>query len=73
LGKRESLRQHRDINSTEAGRLSLAVMPKQEDTNTKKDDIFVDDILVQEFPGEVSRYWVCGDAEFDDTVAKGFT
>jgi hypothetical protein len=28
LGKRESLREHRDINSTEAGRLSLAVMPK---------------------------------------------
>ena len=28
LGKRESLREHRDINSTEAGRLSLAAMPK---------------------------------------------
>jgi len=31
----------------------LAVMPKQHDTNTQKDDIFV-----QEFSGKVPRYWV---------------
>jgi hypothetical protein len=43
------------------------VMPKQDDTNTKKDDIFL-----QEFPGEVSRYWVCGYAQFDDIAAQGF-
>jgi hypothetical protein len=38
---------------------------KQHDTNTKKDDIFV-----QEFPGEVPRYWVCGYAPFDDTGCR---
>ena len=60
-----ALHQHRDINSTEAGRLSLVGCQKQHDTNTKKDDIFV-----QELPVEVPRYWVGGYAPFDDTGCR---
>ena len=38
---------------------------KQDNTNTKKDDVFV-----QEFPGKVPRYWVGGYTPFDDTGCR---